>query len=1612
MIGAAGMDPSMSVMSKSASQASSVAAGNSMSKNLLSNALDPLFDKITQSIHLPSTIYYFFLLIMFIQLMFLTTWITFSDLWSSNTISKEFIKYLQYISTFSPLLDNADNCYIAVIIYSVLFVLVIGALVIQLMIFRKQRRFYKRSLYPTRVLLELLPLVIILPLANFTGTMFVRLTVLKDSGTINIVLFVVGIVEYIITSAFFFFTSSVIGSSAYFSLSPFTAFNHRIYVNLVTISSVFLLLSNVFEFFPEWTILALVLVHVAFMALIIIQMTRRPFLRLFSNILFLGISFISIGNDLLRFVSSFFEEPNGLIGFICFLVFIVLGFVGSSIFYNVQNNYIKKQFIFETNEDNKNAIPSDDERLERLLYLKLDQSKSKALYYYDYIISNHITSYLDFFIVKFIIQYHHSIDVLCHCIRVMCCLPSNNRNLNVLYSDAIKRRDMDFSQRFLLSQVQKIKILRQSASSTQTGERIKDLKQHTKELQNSMKNFWSMTSTDMGFLISTSNTLKKTKTLWDESLAEFPNSIQYIEESMIFLIECNCDFVEAIKSRNKIDLIESGKNFNVDMCFRQFVRTFPEYLKKNIIDLKGNFIYNQKVQKSSGNQSTNSSSNNGSSKNFSSSSSSSSSMSELEVAVEEGIGKVLLNQSKIRLALQRATETRKANRYFTLLVATIFVFIMGLIISVILFALFRTYFNGRLSISERISLINQARLYLFETTIMIAYHWGEKVGAIQIDDFVNELIEQDLVNGTDPNEVHSFMPDKTYQEIAAEYNVILKEKYHSFLADVAEQSRLGVDMYKYTAPVFEETSVISFTDFGIIYDTSIKYNLKTLISYCSLISTLLMSENDQSKIENFYNDSRDWGTLITTIQNATDNFDEIKNTLSHMSTDEANDSDKILTILSIALPAAYGVIGVLLMIIMGVLLIKEIRKFSSMLMKLPVDVKQDATQQIRKLTGNGNADDGSHYDAHTSSGNKGLIPVMALIIVSLMIAVNAVLVFFQIQNIKTYNKQYMFLNLWQADSRIRKSFVAQLCLWINQAIIISHPLVRNTTFIKINSLRRLIEDDLALLDSATKEMLEDKPGYPSATGVNAFIDDRTLTSNCEINNNTNSLHEMYRCGSLQNILGFFLNIVDQVLVKLDQYSGNVTDEIPSQILHMANNHLIPLLVQIDDTWTDVGNDFKSAYTTNHVLFFILELIIEIVSLILCYFLIKVLNDSYDVVLILLRRVNPISIVASEELINYLLDRSSSQNSTTMSTAQAIIFNSTDSVVFIGTNGIVDILNPSVTKTFGFTPEQLLGQSVLTIFDEESKSKGQIENQLELMRNRQSALTYEDHTICVSDNDAKIPCSITIIGITDEDNQIQSFVIILRDESELIAQQQRAEEAKKTSESLLYQILPRSIVVRLNQGEKDISFTVPSATIMFIDIVKFSDYASSLTPQEIMGNLSLIFAGFDEAITKYELLTKIKLIGDVYMCAGGLFTPEEQPVTHAEQMTKFGLECLQVLEDANVKLNAMLNVRIGINTGGPLIAGVLGTDKPTFDIIGDPINIASRLQSTDVPGRIQISQNTFDLINQLDFSIESRGEVFLKGKGKQQAYLVSSAKPFTVGSSNPNDANNWSEPTPS
>jgi class 3 adenylate cyclase len=150
------------------------------------------------------------------------------------------------------------------------------------------------------------------------------------------------------------------------------------------------------------------------------------------------------------------------------------------------------------------------------------------------------------------------------------------------------------------------------------------------------------------------------------------------------------------------------------------------------------------------------------------------------------------------------------------------------------------------------------------------------------------------------------------------------------------------------------------------------------------------------------------------------------------------------------------------------------------------------------------------------------------------------------------------------------------------------------------------------------------------------------------------------------------------------------------------------------------------------------------------------------------------------------------------------------------------------------------------------------------------------------------------------------------------------------------------------------------------------------------------------LAKYQQLAKIKLIGDIYIAAGGLFAEDAALQGHAGEMIQFTLEVLKIIDDVNVKLNALLAVRIRVNPGGLILGGVLGTDKPTFHINCDPINIAPKAQSTGIAGRVHVAEDTYKHTSDMPVPTEHRRVIELKGKGKKQTYIVMNGQEPTIG----------------
>lgn len=208
-----------------------------------------------------------------------------------------------------------------------------------------------------------------------------------------------------------------------------------------------------------------------------------------------------------------------------------------------------------------------------------------------------------------------------------------------------------------------------------------------------------------------------------------------------------------------------------------------------------------------------------------------------------------------------------------------------------------------------------------------------------------------------------------------------------------------------------------------------------------------------------------------------------------------------------------------------------------------------------------------------------------------------------------------------------------------------------------------------------------------------------------------------------------------------------------------------------------------------------------------------------------------------------------------------------------------------------------------------------------------------------------------------------------------------ETEKKKSETLLLNILPSSIVSRMREGELKIADRVQESTILFCDLAGFTVLSGTMPAESVLDFLGRIFTVFD-ALSAEAGVEKIKTIGDAYMAAAGI--PEPQP-DHAERIVTLAPRMMRAVQDVARETGLALNARIGIHTG-PIVAGVIGTHKFAYDVWGDSVNTASRMESHSLTGRIHLTDATRRALNGR-FPLEPRGIIEVKGKGPMETYFL-------------------------
>ena len=204
---------------------------------------------------------------------------------------------------------------------------------------------------------------------------------------------------------------------------------------------------------------------------------------------------------------------------------------------------------------------------------------------------------------------------------------------------------------------------------------------------------------------------------------------------------------------------------------------------------------------------------------------------------------------------------------------------------------------------------------------------------------------------------------------------------------------------------------------------------------------------------------------------------------------------------------------------------------------------------------------------------------------------------------------------------------------------------------------------------------------------------------------------------------------------------------------------------------------------------------------------------------------------------------------------------------------------------------------------------------------------------------------------------------------------------RENERLLLSILPASIATRLKSGEAGLADHFPEVSVLFADIVNFTMLSGGMPPKPLVSLLNDLFTQFDELASEHRV-EKIKTIGDCYMAVSGV---PDRRADHASALADMALDMVEELKEFNRSRGTSLQIRIGLNTG-PVVAGVIGRSKFIYDLWGDTVNMASRMESTGLPERVQVTEQMQCALAS-EFELEKRGEVEVKGKGLLPAWLL-------------------------
>lgn len=500
------------------------------------------------------------------------------------------------------------------------------------------------------------------------------------------------------------------------------------------------------------------------------------------------------------------------------------------------------------------------------------------------------------------------------------------------------------------------------------------------------------------------------------------------------------------------------------------------------------------------------------------------------------------------------------------------------------------------------------------------------------------------------------------------------------------------------------------------------------------------------------------------------------------------------------------------------------------------------------------------------------------------------------------------------------------------------------------------------------------------TGIINYIDNEE--SNCNALQGQGII--LHNCSSFHDDIYFFYGLCKR-LVHFANISGigGVQSAWWKLFYGVASYSLSSQIEEFFAVFDRIASEQKNTNLLVRTISLVIGIFFFIIALILSYtYTSKYMSSQMKCLLAPIQVMHPDYIADSPFLMRFLQgDFDSSNRQTSRENHRKANDSSTPLIDFIlegvlvmTADGTIIASNKKYHELMVNTVEEVLGLNVRGIFP---PSLSTLFDHLDRIKSGgvpQQNVSME--TMLFTEDDRELQVRISLVAQLEPNergNRSTTCAFIISDRSDLIIAQNQLRKEKQNVEELLDSILPHNIAVSLLNGQSEISFEVERACILFSDIVSFTPMCSNMTAKQIMNTLNWLFTEFDTELAQFARVTKLKTIGDAYVCAAGIFEGDGPLGEAAKEIVTFGTHMHESISMINQKHGTAIHMRIGIHTGGPLICGVLGKEKPLFEVIGTTVNIAEDLEASSLHDKIHISQDTYDLVTSLNLKMVERGD---------------------------------------